>query len=76
MYKGFRKSDAISPHLRQRGREVVAVPAHEVVPISAELLAQLLQDLVHVAGPEVRVAQVDRLLEAELFAQLLGGPEN
>ena len=37
---------------------MIAVPVHQVVPVPPVLLAQLLQDLLHLLLREVRVTQV------------------
>ena len=49
---------------------MIAVPVHQVVSVPPVLLAQLLQDLLHLLLREVRVPQVDGLFVPELLPQL------
>ena len=49
---------------------MIAVSVHEVVSVAPVLLTQLLQDLFDLVLGEVRVAEVQALLVAELLPQL------
>ena len=51
---------------------MIAVSVHEMIPVTSELLAKLLQDLLHLVLSEVSVTEVETLLVFELLSQLSG----
>ena len=51
---------------------MIAVSVHEMIPVTSELLAKLLQDLLHLVLSKVSVTEVEALLVFELLSQLSG----
>ena len=49
---------------------MIAVSVHEMISVPSELLAKLLQDLLHLMLREVRVPQVKTLFVFKLFSEL------
>ena len=49
---------------------MIAVSVHEMISVSSELLAKLLQDLLHLVLREVRVPQVETLFVFKLLSEL------
>ena len=49
---------------------MIAVPVHQVISVTSELLAKLLQDLLHLMLGEVRVPQVKTLFVFKLLPEL------
>lgn len=50
---------------------MIAIVVHQMVPVAAELVANLLHYPAHVLLGEIGAADLDALPEAELFAQLV-----
>jgi len=53
---------------------MIAVSVHEMIPVTSELLAKLLQDLLHLVLSKVGVTEVETLLVFELLSQLSSLP--
>ena len=48
---------------------MIAVSVHEMISVPSELLAKLLQDLLHLVLREVRVAKVETLFVFKLLSE-------
>ena len=57
-------------YLTKSSSKMIAVSVHEMISVTSELLAKLLQDLLHLMLGEVRVPQVKTLFVFKLLPEL------